>query len=126
MRDLYLAQYRYRAALARQSARIGQGLPFDAVDDDTPGNKYTHASWGLCSREQAAWPDRNDHLWPDQFDEGRVAPKYRKPEQRCPLDKRTNPDGNGCFYTCRIFKGPRPDRQEAIRLYDEAITASTT
>lgn len=117
---------RYVAVLRRQRARIEAGLPFEAVDSDAPGDKYTHAAWGLCSEDREAWPDREDHLWPDRFDRGRVAPKYRDKGQRCPMDTRPVDDPNieiGCFYNCQIFqrRHPTPDRAEAVRLYDEAI-----
>ena len=132
MSDLYLNSSRYLAALNRQKTRIEGGLELVAWDDDTPGNKDIHCSWGLCSRDRAAWPDAQDHLFPDDFAQhGRVAPLYRNAPHRCPMDRRTGPDvgGSGCFYDCRIFrannKRPAPTREEAIKLYDEAIAAVT-
>ncbi len=121
-KNLYLPQDRYVAALYRQRDRIIAGLPFEMDDSDDIGNKYTHASWGLCSNDAEAWPDRDDHLWPDQFDQGRVAPKYRGERQPCPMQ--TKGGGTGCFYSCRIFKHgtvKAGDCQKAIELYEEAI-----
>lgn len=122
-RDLYLSGPRYLAALKRMRDLIAAGKALLAIDDETPGNKSTECSWGLCSREQVAWPDAEDHLWPDQFLKGRIAPKYRNDPHSCPFSK-----GNkttGCFYDCRIFQARRPanlpTRAEALRLYDEAI-----
>lgn len=121
---LHLTDDRYLAALYRQRDRIIAGAEFKAVDSDTIGDKFTEASWGLCSDEREAWPDREDHLWPEQFDQGRVAPKYRRNHHRCPMDRRQNPGANGCFSTCRIFKGGEINagkRAEAIELYEAAI-----
>lgn len=126
-----LPSKRYEVVLLRQKAKIENGLKLEYYDDDSIGNKSTEVSWGLCS--EAAWPDAEDHLWPDKFlANGRVAPLYRTPEQMCPLDARLEKDqvgSTGCFYTCRIFKArrgavgklPMPDNKEAIRLYDVAI-----
>lgn len=121
-KNLRLPQDRYVAALRRQRDRIANGLPFDAVDSDTIGDKFTHAAWGLCSDDPAAWPDAEDHLWPDQFEQhGRVAPKYRAEHQRCPIQSKGG--ASGCFYSCLIFKnrmGPK-SRDQAVALYDAAI-----
>ena len=121
--DLYMTKVRFVAALKRQRDRIAGGIEFVAADSDVTGDKWTHASWGLCSRDAEAWPDADDHLWPDQFlERGRVAPKYLKNGQRCPMAKKDGP--NGCFYSCRIFKHreiTRNKRDEAVSLYDAAI-----
>lgn len=118
-----LSQERYLAALYRQRDRIIAGVPFEAVDSNVIGDKFTHASWGLCSRDAGAWPDAEDHLWPDQFEQqGRVAPKYRNEHQPCPMQRKQGP--NGCFYSCRIFKGGEVTRNtpaKAIQLYEDAI-----
>lgn len=125
MSKLYLPQPRYIAALKRQRDRIANGLPFQAFDSDEIGNKYTHAAWGLCSEDKEAWPDAQDHLWPEQFEQrGRVAPKYLRQNQPCPMQTKGGP--SGCFYRCRIFKtreiGPKK-RDEAVALYDAALNA---
>lgn len=123
MGKLHMPNARYIAALYRQRDRIINGLPFDAIDSDAIGDKFTHASWGLCSRDAEAWPDAGDHLWPDQFSEdGRVAPKYRSQHQPCPMQRKSG--GMGCFYSCRIFKGREitaNTRSKAIDLYEQAI-----
>lgn len=118
-----MSDERYLAALYRQRDRIVADLKFDADDSDEIGNKYTHASWGLCSKDREAWPDAEDHLWPEQFEQhGRVAPKYRHAHQTCPMQRKGG--NHGCFYSCRIFKGgeinPRT-RQHAIALYEKQI-----
>jgi hypothetical protein len=122
--SLTLPDDRYLAALERQRGRIENGNPLTFFDDTTSGNKDTSCSWGLCDNAVEAWPDPQDHLWPDQFtDRRRVAPLYRDNGQTCPLDTRPRPNTglSGCFYTCRIFqarRGQRPDREETLRLYD--------
>jgi hypothetical protein len=124
-KNLHLTDDRYLAALYRQRDRIIAGAEFAAIDSTTPGDKFTEASWGLCTREPEAWPDRDDHLWPEQFDEGRIAPKYRTENQPCPMQRKGG--GTGCFYSCRIFKGSEitaAKRAEAIELYEAAIGAA--
>lgn len=125
MSALDLPNSRYVAALKRQRDRIAAGLRFEADDSNEIGNKYTHASWGLCRRDAGAWPDAEDHLWPEQFVErGRVAPKYRRQHQPCPMQKKSGP--NGCFYSCRIFKYgeiTKNKREEAVALYDALLAA---
>lgn len=123
MADLYLNNDRYLAALYRQRDRIASGLEFSAIDSDAIGAKFTHASWGLCSEDKEAWPDAEDHLWPDQFENsGRMAPKYRSETQPCPMQSKGGP--TGCFFSCRIFKGgeiSKNSRMHAIALYEAAI-----
>ena len=134
MKDINLSTERYLVFLKRQKKRIAEGLKIKCEDSDAIGDKYTHCSWGACSRDKEAWPDPSDHLWPDQFiKEGRVAPKYIKKEDRCPFDTRV---GNkydkdsleplqGCFWYCKIFqaphKNPLPTKEETLQLYDKAI-----
>lgn len=128
-KDLYLSDERYLVVLERQKKRIEDGLELSLVDSNTIGDKYTEATWGLCSGEKEAWPDAEDHLWPDQFlNEGRVAPKYQVTGQHCPFDDTSRQKDlfgpSGCFYRCRLFqnkKVDRPDRKRALELYDERI-----
>ena len=125
-RDLYMSDDRYLAALKRIRGLIADGERLVAEDSDVTGDKWTHCSWGLCSMDKKAWPAPEDHLWPDQFEKhGRVAPKYRNEPHKCPMDRRENAGGSGCFYDCRVFKrrkDPRVDRETALRLYDAEIT----
>jgi hypothetical protein len=97
-------------------------------DDTTPGNKHTECSWGLCTDAKEAWPDSEMHLWPDQFEEkGRVAPKYHKKDQVCPLDTRSieADHSNGCFYTCQAFKRKKRKqpltKEYVLQLFDTEI-----
>lgn len=128
-KPLNMTKDRYVAAMKRQRLRIAQGLILRAVDDTTPGDKSTTCTWGLCSDEKAAWPDAQDHLWPDQFTkDGRVAPLYRKTNQKCPLDRRDNAvdDWNGCFYTCRVFSPAKDEKRlndpvQAVIWYDRRL-----
>lgn len=126
--DLKMSDNRYLEALKRIRKSIADGCPLMFCNSDTIGDKHNECSWGLCSDDPQHWPDPEDHLWPDQFvKNGRVAPKYLKVHQPCPMDRRMqagNLDINGCFWTCRIFrskKNPKPTREQALALYDEAI-----
>ena len=125
-KDLYMPDNRYLAALERQKARVADGEPLCLDDSNAPGDKYTTASWGLCSDDKAAWPDAEDHLWPEDFEKrGRVAPKYLKRHQLCAFDTREKDTGDGCFHTCRLFQGryAKPSRAEAVALYQRRIDA---
>jgi hypothetical protein len=129
-----MAPEQYIAALERQRKRIADGLGLLYWDDTTVGAKSTHQAWGLCSNDKEAWPNAEDHLWPDQFvEDGRVAPKYFTRGQVCPFDTQEALRGqvhepgqpSGCFYRCMFFQARRygtpPDRKRALELYDAAI-----
>jgi hypothetical protein len=125
MSRLHLTQERYIEALQRQRRRILSGeVSLSGHDDETPGCKSTECSWGLCSGEKAAWPDAQDHIWPDQFEQsGRVAPLYRRPGQPCPLDQRESNGPSGCFWGCMFFQGDsrKLTQEKVIQLYDKRI-----
>jgi len=133
---LELPDDRFVEFLKRAVVRLREGLELQYFDCTEIGAKETHCSWGTCSHDVEAWPDAEDHLWPDQFvgpGYQRVAPKYHKLRHFCPFDRRVGsrfsgkpkiasfPDG--CFYRCMIFnpKGSRPTREEAILLYEAQI-----
>lgn len=119
MSKLYLSDKRYLAALKRVKKLIEGGLILTACDDTTPGCHSTECSWGLCAADKDHWPEATDYLWPET--PGRVAPKYLKDGQGCPMDTR-NAGGSGCFYHCRVFgRGRTPTKDEAIKLYDFRI-----
>lgn len=126
-KDLYLSDQRYILALKRIKALILDGEELVTLNSDTIGNKYLHCSWGLCSINLETWPDPEDHLWPNEFVKfKRIAPKYRKPSHMCPMDKRKESDGNGCFYTCSIFQSKsskRPTREETVTRYNNMINS---
>lgn len=86
-------------------------------DSEEIGNKYTHCDWGTCSDRAEYFPDPFMHVWPYDYPD-RVALIDRP---RCPMDKRTSGHHSGCFYHCRMFKGPRPTPEEALEIYDDAI-----
>ncbi len=126
-RSIYMSDERYLAALKRMRDLIASGHRFTSHDDDSPGSKSSACSWGLCSDDKEAWPDAQDHLWPDQFtDQGRVAPLYLERHQMCPLDTREKHTGNGCFYTCLHYaKRVRPTKERALGLYDNQTQPMT-
>lgn len=123
--DLHLTDVQYAESLQRFRDAIANGAILKFFDCTDIGNKDTQCSWGLCSRKKAMWPDKATHKWPDDpRDEGKddiYGIKYLENHQLCPMDKREQYDGRGCFYSCRVFQGPRPSREEALRLYDLAI-----
>jgi hypothetical protein len=135
-RSIKMTDERYLAALIRIKTLICKGVKLDADNSDYMGDKHNECTWGLCNDTKSAWPDAEDHLWPDQFIEhGRVAPLYTQAHQWCPLDKRMTDDApesmNGCFYTCRVFQRSRKTLKKhgpmskhldyVVELYDKAI-----
>lgn len=121
----YLTQERYIEALQRQRRRIlNDEVRLSGYDDEAPGYKKTECSWGLCSEDKAAWPDAQDLIWPDQFEQGGyVRLLYRRPDQPCPLDKRESNGPSGCFWTCMFFQDGRRKltQEKVIQLYDKRI-----
>jgi len=124
---------RYLAALRRFRDAIANGLKLEGYDDNTPGNKSTEVTWGLCSHDPALWPDAQDHIWPYSFtSEGRSAPNYRSKGQMCPFDSQRDDaeaDPSGCFYRCAFFqtrklRAPRPDQAEILARYDALIAVA--
>jgi hypothetical protein len=115
-----MGEGRFQDALRRMRARIASSLELRAVDSTTPGDKYTHCSWGMCSLDANQWPTANEHIWPDDFDDrGRVARRNLPADARCPL---SNPIKNhGCFYGCAVFTHKLKDREKAIALYSAYI-----
>lgn len=123
-----LTQEQYKAQLLLFKKAIEDGLELKYFDDTTIGDKDTQATWGLCSRVKEMWPDKETHLWPDDIRDSEYiyGIKYLKGNQFCPFDKRDKHNGQGCFYSCKIFqatkKDPIPTREEAIKLYDRRIS----
>lgn len=123
-RNLYLCNKSHLALLERLRTRIESGVPLTSVDSITPGDKYSHVSWGACTEDLEMWPDAADMLWPEQWP-GRIAPKYRNDSQYCPMDR--DPDGGsfGCFYRCRVFSPNKGDgkmtKGKALGLYQITI-----
>ncbi len=117
----FMGMGRYQDALRRLAMRISAGEELRYEDSNETGNKHTICSWGLCSNDPEQWPDADDHIWPDQFtEEGRIAPRYLRPEQTCPM-KGTGRKGHGCFYSCKVFQGNPPSRLEAMDLVDKHL-----
>ena len=129
----YLPTDRFVEALKRIRSHIAGGAQLTAYDDDSPGNKSSECSWGLCNTDPLIWPDAQDHTFPVDFDRHlRSSPLDAK--LRCPLDRRPGPqiedDGpaSGCFYTCSVFQSSRsnpvPTREQALAKYDDYIKRS--
>jgi len=138
---LYFTDERFLCALERQRKRVLSGVPLVLDDSNSPGNKHTHASWGMCCGAKEMWPDPEDHLWPTQFkEEGRVAPLYNDKKQFCPFDRRAEEPPvvpgsqrkvdfrdlgpSGCFYRCKLFKPGEegmPSRAKAVELFNIRI-----
>jgi hypothetical protein len=117
-----LPMERYIEALKRFRAFIVAGGKLEYYDDTTLGNKNTECTWGLCCEDPKMWPEKMDHTFPHSFEaEGRSTPLLPPEGHGCPMDKREKKSRWGCFYHCRIFQGPRPTREEAIKLYDLSL-----
>jgi hypothetical protein len=119
-----LTAEQYKEALLRYREYIANGGELSFFDCTDIGDKDTQCTWGLCDRRPEMWPDPQLHIWPLDFKEhGRSAPRHRSTGMHCPMDKDQSPESEtyGCFYRCRVFQGPRPDRAEALRLYDLSL-----
>lgn len=117
-----MSQSQYLEALERLRKIVTEN-ELEAVDSTTPGDKYTECRWGVCSREKDLWPTPKLHKWPFDFlNWGRSAPINHK-GYLCPMDTREEDDGQGCFYTCRVFqrKHKTPTREKTLRLIDKRI-----
>jgi hypothetical protein len=129
-RKLDLTDEQFLATLKRIRQDIANGETLEYFDDTMVGNKDTQCTWGACCRRKDRWPDPATHLWPgDKRDEGKLdiyGIKYRTDTQLCPMDKREKDNGMGCFYSCRVFQGPIPTREEAIQLFDLTILKRET
>ena len=124
----------YHAWLIHNRSRIWQGLPLEAWDDETIGNKDMYVSWGMCSDDMAAYPDPETWAYgpitkPNHLDPTRIRVIDRGKDHHCPFDRRlvgdfknTN-EYNGCFWSCRIFEKEikKDDRDKAIEWFDKAI-----
>jgi len=124
-----MSKERYVEAMRRIRSQIANGLALEKIDSNTPGERYMHCSWGLCSMNSEQWPDPEDHKWPDQFIEhGRVSPKHFEMDHECPFagpQVVQPPNWQGCFYRCAVFQCGLTDRAEAVELYDRKITDET-
>ena len=119
-----LTDKQYKETLIRFRDSVTR-IPLTLIDSDITGDKDTQASWGLCSRLKAQWPDPETHKWPgDSRDDGKpdiYGIKDLQNHQRCPMDRRPKDFLSGCYYKCAIFQGGLSDRAEALKLYDERI-----
>lgn len=120
-----LPKDRLLLALKRVRQAIANGRPLIAYDDTTPGNKCTSCSWGLCHDSAETWPDAQDHIFPVDF-ERRKRVSTLDYDLKCPMVRDPKFQGGGCFWVCRVFQAdkaqPRPTKDEALKLYDEAIS----
>ena len=107
--------YSNKAVLQRQRNRIAESNEPLLLEDSTDmGNKYTHASWGMCSREAK---EEFNGIGIDSINHS-----YKLAAIPCPMRKKNQEKGQwGCFYECRLFKGPRLKKDEVLELYDRMI-----
>jgi hypothetical protein len=107
-RQIYQSDASYRRVLRELRRRVLAGVKLTYFDDDAPGNKRMGCSWGTCDDNLSSIMDG-------------IYPTDRQP---CPHDSRFfTQDGtefatvtrvsSGCFYTCRIFKAKKGDRETA-------------
>lgn len=129
---------RFILALKRMKERISSGLESKLEDSNDWGDKYTRATWGMCSEDKEQWPDAEDHIWPYDFQKhGRVAPLHNQYYQYCPFDRDRYKEvkehdypgsTSGCFYRCMLFRPKANDSklwdgssEGAVNLYSKAI-----
>lgn len=108
--NLYLTDAQYEEAMARLKGVVeGGGQSLQGFDDTTPGDKDTQCTWGLCGESASVYPAADMHSFPDLLP-GRLSPKYRKQNHRCPFeDPKAKDQASGCFHRCRFFQqGQKP------------------
>lgn len=125
----YINDDQYKRSLVNLR-KVVETKPLIFVDDETPGNKTTECSWGLCSKSKDIWDDKEMHFSYIKLDSGDSGPKYRGKCHACPHDRDIgNPKHNpmGCFYRCRVFKPdhePRPTKEKTLQVIDILIGMS--
>ena len=99
--------------------------PIEGDDCNITGMKNTTCTWGLCTESPEIYPDPLTHIWPFDFlaKEKRVEPLPPAIGFRCPLDRRSTGDLNGCFYCCAFFnsKPSKAFRQEIVAEIDRQL-----
>jgi hypothetical protein len=117
-----MGEGRFQDALRRMRKRIAGGIKLGLDDSNVIGNKHTHCSWGMCSEDKEQWPDKDDHIFPDDFEEReRIAPREMG---KCPLDTRKKNLSWGCFYKCRAFhqkEHGKLTKAKILELFDNCI-----
>lgn len=114
-----LTDEQYLGVLKRIRKAIAAGEALVAEDCTDIGNKYTVCTWGLCSDKLEYYPTPDLHTHPDMLP-STYSKKWVPPDRKCPMRKKGIGPW-GCFYDCRVFRGKKPNREEAIKLYDDAI-----
>lgn len=122
-----LSKSRFLLALKRLRKYV-EKTKFVAIDSEDVGDKYTYCSWGMCCDSPKVFPDKQDHIWPEQgVRNGKVSPIELGKGHLCPHDMRkSNNDINGCFFTCAYKKyfnrrSKKADLSEALSRIDARI-----
>ena len=104
---------------------IAGGLKLDFDDSTVTGDKYNYCTWGLCSMDKEQWPNKDDHVFPDDFvADGRITVRD---DLGCPMDVKCGTEewyGFGCFHRCRVFiqrAYEKMTKEMALKLFDERI-----
>ena len=116
-KNLYLTDKQFLELLVRARARLEDVDKVSFYDSTMPGNKYTESNVGLCDDSLTTI---DIAMWPEAFP-SRNSMKYRMNKHLCPLDTREKHDGNGCFYTCILFKRGMKDLKQIKRAFDKMI-----
>lgn len=122
MRNMYLTDKQYLQLLKRALKIVQNMSKVQAEDCTIRGCKDNTCNAGLCNDNQLCTP--KIAMFPKDFPQ-RKDIKYLEDYQKCPLDWRTESqlDGNGCFYTCKIFQAKKKKipNGEIVRLYKKQI-----
>lgn len=122
MKTLYLTDKQYLDLLKRARNHLDTIDRVRSDDSNDIGNKYTGTNVGLCNdkglctQETAMFPED----WPH-----RKVIKYREHHHQCPLDWREDPDIQGCFYTCMVFRRGLSNIKTIKLLYENMILKKT-
>lgn len=115
-KDLYLTdeQYLERLKILRKYIHsVNRVVGYDSV---VVGHKKTCVNVGFCNDNPDLIPE-NMRMFSDQPN----VLKYTAKNQMCPLDKRTNGESWGCFFTCLFFQHKLVNKSRILALYNIKI-----
>lgn len=108
-KNLYLTNEQYLGVLDMIESKIDNIDTSMVCDSNATGDKSVSSNIGFCNDE---FTTLETSLFPDLFENGRKAMKYRAKAQACPFDNRVRTKENlpgrlmtldcGCFYTCGL------------------------
>jgi len=101
--------------------RIASGVPLQAWNDNTVGDRDQYTNWGCCCDDKELWPIET-HKWP--LNEQRGNRVYGLVHHgKCPFDRLPEPNvWSGCWHRCVLYHTrQKPTAEQALEWFDEAL-----